>query len=369
MKIDIKGNVWFVIISVILVLAVFYFFTDIAIYILTSFILSLVGQPVMRFFLKKLRFERIKIGQPLSAILTLIIFLLVLALVLYFFIPTIAHQASHLGDLDYKQIATVVKQPLESIQPWAERVGVVFTEDKIQEYVNVFFKESFDSSRISNVFSSLIQVATDILIGIFSVLFITFFFLQNQGMFQSFIYTLVPNKYVPQVSNALEETIALLSRYFSGIFLQVVINTTYVSLLLTILGVKNGLLIGFFAAILNIIPYLGPALGAALGVLITITSNAEMDFYTVIMPMSLKVIIVMAIMQLIDNFILQPFIFSTSVKAHPLEIFIIILVAGKIGGIWGMVLAVPVYTMLRVVAKNFLSEFKVVQRLTRDINT
>ena len=69
-------------------------------------------------------------------------------------------------------------------------------------------------------------------------------------------------------------------------------------------------------------------------------------------------------MQLLDNFILQPQIFSASVKAHPLEIFICVLVGAKIGGILGMVLAIPVYTVLRVIAKVFLSEFKIVQKIT-----
>ncbi len=77
--------------------------------------------------------------------------------------------------------------------------------------------------------------------------------------------------------------------------------------------------------------------------------------------------IVFAIIQLIDNIILQPNIFSKSVKAHPLEIFIVVLIAGKLGGILGMVLAIPVYTVLRVVGKVFLKEFKVIQNLTKNM--
>jgi len=73
------------------------------------------------------------------------------------------------------------------------------------------------------------------------------------------------------------------------------------------------------------------------------------------------------VMQLLDNFILQPNIFSKSVKAHPLEIFIVVLMGAKIGGIIGMVVAIPIYTVLRVLAKVFLSEFKVVQSITKGI--
>ena len=72
-------------------------------------------------------------------------------------------------------------------------------------------------------------------------------------------------------------------------------------------------------------------------------------------------------MQLIDNFLFQPLIFSNSVKAHPLEIFLVVLSAGIIWGISGMIVAIPFYTLLRIIAKEFLSEFKVIEQLTKNI--
>ena len=98
----------------------------------------------------------------------------------------------------------------------------------------------------------------------------------------------------------------------------------------------------------------------------TISSTIEMspDFYTETLPLILKVVGVFLTMQMLDNFLLQPFIFSNSVKAHPLEIFIIILVGAKLGGITGMILAIPAYTVIRVIAKIFLSEFRIVQQIT-----
>lgn len=99
---------------------------------------------------------------------------------------------------------------------------------------------------------------------------------------------------------------------------------------------------------------------------ITISSNLDLglDFYTEMLPLILKVIGAFAAMQMLDNFVLQPFIFSNSVLAHPLEIFIVILVGAKLSGILGMILAIPVYTVIRVIARAFLSEFKIVQKLT-----
>ena len=183
-------------------------------------------------------------------------------------------------------------------------------------------------------------------------------------MLKNFVIALVPNEYEERVRRVMDDTIYLLTRYFTGILIQITIITTYVSLALSLFGVESALLIGFFAAIINVIPYLGPIIGAAFGVLVTVSLNVDADFYAQTLPLILKVILVFASMQLIDNFILQPWIFSTSVLAHPLEIFIVILVAAKIGGIVGMILAIPVYTMVRVVARTFLSEFKIVKKIT-----
>jgi predicted PurR-regulated permease PerM len=156
----------------------------------------------------------------------------------------------------------------------------------------------------------------------------------------------------------------MLRRYFIGILIQVTTITILVSTALAIVGIKNALLIGFFAAIINLIPYIGPIIGATFGVILTISSNLDVDFYTVMFPMIIKVVAVFAGMQLIDNFVLQPFIYGTSAKAHPLEIFIVILVAAEIGGIPGMVIAIPVYIVIRVVSRAFLYRFKIVQKLT-----
>jgi predicted PurR-regulated permease PerM len=156
----------------------------------------------------------------------------------------------------------------------------------------------------------------------------------------------------------------MLTRYFGGILIQMTIITAFVSVLLGLFGIQNALLIGFFAALINVIPYVGPLIGATFGLIITISSNLDLEFYTQMLPMLVKVVAVFGAMQLLDNFMLQPWIFSNSVLAHPLEIFIVILMGAQLNGIGGMVLAIPVYTVLRVIAGVFLSKFKIVQKMT-----
>ncbi|HPF94109.1 MAG TPA: AI-2E family transporter, partial [Tenuifilaceae bacterium] len=122
-----------------------------------------------------------------------------------------------------------------------------------------------------------------------------------------------------------------------------------------------------FRGILNVIPYVGPIIGTVLGLIIGVATNLDMNFATEMMPMLIFMLVVFVSVQLIDNFVFQPIIFSSSVHAHPLEIFIVLLIAGSVGGKLGMLLAIPSYTVLRVFAKEFFNNFRVVRKLTEKI--
>ncbi len=241
------------------------------------------------------------------------------------------------------------------------------SEQDFFERLRVMIPNYLNPATIQSIFGSAVNAFGNILVGVFSVFFIGFFFLREQGLFDNIIAALVPLEYESHTRQAVDEISKLLIRYFIGILFQVIIVTLLVSLPLTIMGVKNALLIGFFAGVMNVIPYIGPIIGAGFALMITLSSNLEVPFYSEMMPILFKVIAVFAFMQLVDNVLLQPNIFSKSVKAHPLEIFIIIMVGAKIGGILGMVLAIPFYTAFRVIGKVFLSEFKVIQKLTKNM--
>lgn len=200
-----------------------------------------------------------------------------------------------------------------------------------------------------------------------SVTFIAFFFLKDEKLFGRALKTIIPNQQKDETDTALSRIKHLLTRYFSGILLQITLITLYVTVLLSFFGIPNAFLIAFFAAIVNVIPYLGPIIGTFFGMLVIISSNLDLPFYLVTLPMILKVMAVFASMQILDGFVLQPYIFSNSVSAHPLEIFLVVVVGAKLGGITGMVVAIPAYTIIRVIAAVFLKEFQLVQRLTQSL--
>ena len=137
------------------------------------------------------------------------------------------------------------------------------------------------------------------------LLFITFFFLKEKKLYSDLLLSLTPESKSDQVFNVIKNTKQLLSRYFIGIIFQISIITIVVSTGLSILGIKNAILIGFLAGIINVIPYIGPIIGAIIGVIICISTNLDLDFYSQIIPLSLKICLVFGIMQVIDNFNLQ----------------------------------------------------------------
>ena len=134
---------------------------------------------------------------------------------------------------------------------------------------------------------------------------------------------------------------------------------------LKIAGFHNTIVIGFFAGLINVIPYLGPIIGLSFGLLLGMAqtiSNTSMELGSAF----LIIIGVFGVVQLLDNFVTQPVVFSTSIRAHPLEIFLVISFAASMAGISGMIVAVPVYSVVRLLAAEFLSHLKFVRWLTQN---
>jgi len=355
-------------ITILIIGLIVWWFADIVAYMVIAWVLSLLGGPFMNLF-RRIKIGRFRIGPNIAAVMTLISFLLIISLIVSLFVPLVLQQARNLADVDAAALVEGLEgfwQPIN--ETLVERGLIEPGNESISEYIRTRLVVNFSPNQVTDIFSAVIGFTGNLFIAVFSIIFITFFFLKEDGLFMRMLLILVPNHYQSEVTNVIERIVKLLTRYFGGILFQITIITVFVSTLLGILNIQNALLIAFFAAVINVIPYIGPTIGAIFGIFIAVSSNLDADFTTVIVPMVTKVVIVFALMQALDNFILQPFIFSNSVMAHPLEIFIVIMVGAKLGGILGMVLAIPVYTILRVIGSVFLSEFKIVQKLTEGID-
>jgi len=285
------------------------------------------------------------------------------------FIPLIVGKISDLSAIDPQRILQEFSVPVAAFEQFINKYniepGSYFSmEDFIQR-----LSAKINLGQVAGIFGSIADWLGDISVAVVSITFITFFFLKDEKMFSRNFLLLLPDRSIQAASNALGATRRLLSRYFIGVLVEVtaVILLSAVGLLIIGFPFKDALLIGFLAGIFNIIPYLGPVIGTLLGVFTgMITFLARGDNGSLIFS-AILTIIVFIVVQFIDNMFIQPYVYANSVYAHPLEIFLVFLMAGSIGGLTGMILAIPAYTVIRVFAKEFLNNFKLVQSLTKNI--
>lgn len=348
-------------------LALFVFqFSEIVAYILIGWIVSLLGLPIIK-KLKKIKIKKWGVGDSLSAALTLLLFILIIFLFFLLIFPPIIHQAQNLSQIDTSEIVATVEGPINEVEDWLVTNGLAEETISLENEFTKYIKSVFNPKIFFGFFQSIIGTASSLFIGVFSILFISFFFLKDQKLFDRLVTSIVPDAYEDRVRHAISDSSRMLRSYFGGLVLQLSLFFVVIFIALLVLGFKNALLIAFIAALLNVIPYLGPALGAIFAIFITISSNVGMDFYSDILPQIAWLGVVFFVVQQIDGFIIQPFVFSNSVQAHPLEIFLIILMGGQVAGVPGMILAIPAYTILRVLGRIFFNEYKIVRRLTQDM--
>lgn len=343
-----------------------WYFSDILVYILIAGILSFIGHPLVRLF-DRIKIKNFKMPHTVSAILTLIIMLGFIILLTSIFVPIISKQAQVISNIDFQFLGKQFDEPLQEIEDFLIEYKLIESDLTLENIVSEEMESIVNLTSAENVFQNVLGFAGTLFIGLFSVVFLTFFFLRDEHLFFNGIMLFVPTKYEAQGARILSDTRRLLSRYFVGLSTEILSMITIISLSLLIFGVESALLIGFLGGLLNVIPYLGPIIGVVMGIIIAATSNLSMGMYGDIVPITLIIFGTFAIANMIDNMILQPLIYSTSVKAHPIEIFLIILMAGSLAGIPGMILAIPGYTVLRIIAKQFFTDSKLVKKLTENI--
>lgn len=331
---------------------------SVLIYLIVSLILALIGSPIMSFLKNKLKFK-----HTLAVAFTLFVFLLFIAGFIGMFIPLISSQGEKLSLLNTSEIEKGITELINKATVFLESHHI--DSKKLLKEVNPATKLNFNF--IPNFLNSILGILSSLGIGLASVLFITFFFLKDKALFIKGAKKLIPDSHEEQILNSVDKINDLLSRYFIGLLLQLFIIFILYIIVLVIFGIPNLLIIAFLCAVLNIIPYIGPLIAAVFAAVLTMLSNIGGDFQTEILPTTIYVLIGFWLVQVIDNNLSQPIIFSKSVSSHPLEIFLVILIAGFLSGILGMILAVPLYTILKVIGKEFFPENTIIKLLAKDI--
>ena len=126
---------------------------------------------------------------------------------------------------------------------------------------------------------------------------------------------------------------------------------------------RDASVIGLIMGVMNVVPYAGPFIGGLIAVSMSMLTPIDGEImYTAAVVFSTIVVV-----KVVDDFVIQPTLYSERIQAHPLEVFLVILIAGFIGGVWGMLLAIPLYTIIRVFAREFFSEYSIVRKLTNQM--
>jgi predicted PurR-regulated permease PerM len=303
----------------------------------------------------------------MSALLSLLVMLAVFLGIFFSLVPLIAEQASHLSAINVQTLLKSFNGPLNEINNFLLSYGLITKENSIEKTISAQLISVFNIPNFTYILDSIVGFTKSILVAIFVISFVTFFFLKDERMFYRTIMLMTPERYQTEITHILVKCKKLLTRYALGLLLDLTLVITLMSVGMKTIGLENAILIGFLSGIMNIIPYVGPIIGASLGIMLALSNNLNMDFYTQMIPMMEKMLVVYVIVNLLDAMFLQPTIYSNSVKAHPLEIFLVILIAGSITGIIGMIFAIPAYTVIRIIAKEFLSKSKFISKLTENI--
>jgi predicted PurR-regulated permease PerM len=347
-----------IVVGVFLLFFFLYKIQSVLVYIAIAAVLSLIGRPIVRFLKSKLKFK-----NTFAVIVTMLALIGLLVGLVRMFIPLIVEQGHNLSLLNIEQLQGDVENLYYQVTEYFA-INKIDVEQSLKES-NLLSK--IDYSVIPDFLNSVVSGFGSFSIGLFSVLFIAFFLLKDSQLLEQGILMFVPDSKESRSIKSFDKIKDLLSRYFVGLILQILILFVIYTIVLLIFGINNAIVIAFLCALLNLIPYVGPLVSALLMITLTMTSNLTESFSEVILPKTIYVMIGFIIAQLVDNFFSQPFIFSKSVKSHPLEIFLVIIIAGLLFGIVGLIIAIPTYTAIKVILKEFLSENKIVKQLTKDL--
>ena len=344
-----------------------WYFSNITIYIIISLIVTLLATPLKELLMKIKISKTRHIGNHIASALSLILVICIFVGLMVIIAPTIVRQVNTVMNIDSQSFSTSFYSQLENVDNFLRDNNVIKEDESLEGIATNYIIEHTKQLNISSIFGNFVQMTGEIFLGIFSVLFISFFFLKDIPKVKDTIVNMMPDQLQDETSHVLLRSKDLLSNYFVGLFTEIVVVILFEFTILSILKISNALLIAVIGGVLVIIPYLGSIVACVIGCILAIMGAYISHGDILIVNILIKVISTFIVCRLLDNFFLQPYIASKSVKAHPLEIFLVVLVSGTIAGIPGMMLGIPAYTILRIIAQEFFGNNNFVKTLTKNL--
>ena len=322
-----------------------------------------MGYPIT-YRIEKIKIGKRKIPNSIAALLTIIIIVGLIFGLFFIIIPPLITEVKFLTTLNFHDVLQNILAQFPGLKRTLLKLG---TEEDLKQNLSAQLKHLVNTDNITLIVNNVFHYLGMLLGGTLCVLFITFFILKDEKIVRQSLLTITPSRFDNEMSDIFRTSKNMLSKYFAGLFIDMFIVSASIMVVLSILGIKNALLISFVAGLLNVIPYIGSMITMIIAIFLGVSGCISSGTYELIGPTINKIFFSLLSINLIDGFIIQPLIFSNSVKAHPLEIFIVTLMGATIGGIFGMVVALPVYTILRIIAKEFLTHLKFFKKITDTI--
>lgn len=346
-------NVILFLIAIFLLIQVRGIFNPIRQFILAIFVPVLISgllfyllNPIVEFFQKKFHIKKV-----ITIIALFIIIFLILLFLIFYIIPMIVSQVVALGSSipHYYQIfVNWVANRFDSHM-------VKGISDNVYQYLGNYFKSS--SSQIAHLVQEVLKNLTGILgkiasalVNIVTVPFILFFMLKDGPKLKRSIGNIIPVKYRLSAIKILEDINQQVSLYIRGqltvaFFVAIIFIIGY-----TIIGLRYGLLLGILAGIFNVIPFFGSWLSEIPTIIVA---------FFVSPVMVVKVLIVFIVEWLIESQLISPLVMSASMKMHPVTTLLVLLTAGNLLGLFGVIFGIPIYAVIKIIVSRIFNWYKV----------
>jgi len=305
---------------------------NLVLYLVLALILSYVLDPIVNWL------QRNKVHRTVAITLTLSAVILVFVYASTTVIPKVADQMVQLArQLDIRNIESIANQVETKLSDDYDFIPEGFLSNNLTQVLNSLF----DFDQFSSVFSNVVGVFTDIFSAILVVPFAAFFFLKDGSKIRRDLLLLIPNKYFETSLTLIDKIEKRLGLYFRSVLLQSLLVAASSWATLSVAGLDNSLSVGIAVGLANTIPYFGPIIGYILSIIISIIETGDFSLVLVCM-------IAILIVQMLDNIVFQPLLFSRSADMHPVAILFIILIGAEVAGILGMLVAIPLATVIRI---------------------
>lgn len=335
-----------------------YTIQSVILFAIIALYLSILGRPIVKFLGKFPKLDRF---PTLRATAALLVILGILGSLISVLAPLVIDEFAFLTEINYNELIAGLEDEWKSLDRLLSTFGINTNAELAKFSSNIERYASADA--IGAIATSVLGSIGNLAVATFSIIFITFFLLREQHLAHQFIDWVTPAKHHHKIDEMTPKIKRVVTRYSFGILLQIGAIFSLLAIGLSLVGVQGAVVLALIAAVFNLIPYVGPIIGAVLGILLSLgqlytAQVADASVATDLLPSFYLLIALFGGVQLLDNVLFQPLIFSNSVGAHPLEIFLVISVAGTLLGVGAMIFAVPLYSIIRIVSSTVWSSWQ-----------